>query len=699
MFGSGVTAIRQEKLPITKPILSVRTSSTALSAVRLGGHNRVIDVTLKYVEDLCGRMPGIEDSAARLLAEAIQSCNLIYGIREALEWGKDFYWPKEVWNRDRRLAETAQYNLETMVQQHHKQREKFRLSVERITRFVPATDPDYSTILDLTDGMRVFTADTFVANNTPPPLRKLYSQVSCAVNKILLESWKEELVFILPLNVAARHFQLHYSPVHWTTKVGKKCGRNLFDSSDESKGPCLNSEKARLILEDYYGAIEHPTITDVAIMINNRIQATRESPELILWKVDLKGAFTLLNFRPEHVKYLACLLTDDLVLIYHTGLFGWTGTPYAFQVITRVIKRLLRKAINQYIEMYVDDIIGICLNFEFEEIKKKVIYICEGLLGPGAIAMDKWDSGRRLDVLGWHINLDSMRVSIARRNFLKVVCGFFDLSILHKVTVHELERLASWSARYTTILRHAAPLTSILYNEFKGYRNHNVSLTPSAICKSAIGIWRCLLCLLEFDPQSYSRSLSSFSHQPPAYQIGFDASLTGIGVGITCLSSNQLIAVTSFQFPFDLESNSKYQNTVEFIAVVTGLWVLYKKGIKDCAVELKGDSQTALKWGETERFKGILNLGSVITFILLGTHCNLWVSSSIHIAGEDNIFYDQLSRGTAISSMGLNYNIIIDLHDDYDFIKLIELCNPYIDYFEQENALIILWKQIWKLIH
>jgi hypothetical protein len=212
-------------------------------------------------------------------------------------------------------------------------------------------------------------------------------------------------------------------------------------------------------------------------------------------------------------------------------------------------------------------------------------------------------------------------------------------------------------------------------------------------------IWRCLLCLLEFDPLSYSRSLSSFSHQPPSYQIGFDASLTGIGVGITCLASGRLVAVTSFTFPFNLESDSKYQNTVEFIAVVTGLWLLYKLGSKGCTIELKGDSQTALKWGETERFKGILNLGSVIAFILLGTHCNIWVSSSIHIAGEDNTFYDQLSRGTAINSLGLEDDIIINLQKDSEFIRLIELCNPHIDYLQQENSIILLWKQIWKLIH
>jgi hypothetical protein len=349
--------------------------------------------------------------------------------------------------------------------------------------------------------------------------------------------------------------------------------------------------------------------------------------------------------------------------------------------------------------MYVDDIIGICLESEFEEIKSTVIKLCENLLGPNAIAMDKWACGRQLDVLGWHIDLDLMRVSIARRNFLKVVCGFFDLNILHKLTIHELERLASWSARYTTILRHAAPLTSVLYNGICGYNNRNISIVPNKLCRSAILIWRCLLCLLEFDPKAYSRPLSSFTPSNALYQICFDASLTGIGVGVKCLARKELIAITSYDFPFDLHQDPKYQNTVEFIAVVTGLWILFKNNIRNCSVELVGDSISALTWGSTERFRGILNLGSVIAFILLGTRCDLWVSSSVHIAGEDNTLYDQLSRGISARTLGYDANMIYDLGNDSEFIKLISFCNPSIDYNGEETALFNLWNHIWKLIH
>lgn len=67
---------------------------------------------------------------------------------------------------------------------------------------------------------------------------------------------------------------------------------------------------------------------------------------LILWKKDLKGAFNLLNYNPDYCKWIAFLLTDDIVVIHFTGLFGWIGMPHAFQVLTRVLQALCRHIIS-----------------------------------------------------------------------------------------------------------------------------------------------------------------------------------------------------------------------------------------------------------------------------------------------------------------------------------------------------------------
>jgi hypothetical protein len=77
----------------------------------------------------------------------------------------------------------------------------------------------------------------------------------------------------------------------------------------------------------YYGKILHPTIDEIARMIHDHwIEAKRADTrrvwgELRLWKMDMKGAYTLLSFRPEEVGLFGLLLTDDLVYFQLAGIF------------------------------------------------------------------------------------------------------------------------------------------------------------------------------------------------------------------------------------------------------------------------------------------------------------------------------------------------------------------------------------------
>ena len=59
--------------------------------------------------------------------------------------------------------------------------------------------------------------------------------------------------------------------------------------------------------------------------------------DMRLWKMDLKGAYTPLSFRPEDVGMFAMLRSNDMVYFQLAGIIGWSGTPAAFQVVTRAI--------------------------------------------------------------------------------------------------------------------------------------------------------------------------------------------------------------------------------------------------------------------------------------------------------------------------------------------------------------------------
>ena len=131
----------------------------------------------------------------------------------------------------------------------------------------------------------------------------------------------------------------------------------------------LNSDETTAASELYHGVIIHPT-TEVIIKMILHFWAQCDRPKILvhwkrlrLWKMDLKGAYTLLSFRPEDAGPFDMELIGDLMYLQICGIFGWPSTPAAFQRVTRTLKWEFKSRLRSFTEMYVDDVIGVC----FEE--------------------------------------------------------------------------------------------------------------------------------------------------------------------------------------------------------------------------------------------------------------------------------------------------------------------------------------------
>lgn len=107
--------------------------------------------------------------------------------------------------------------------------------------------------------------------------------------------------------------------------------------------------------------------------------------------------------------------------------------------------------------MYVDDIIGVCLAKDLDSEVQCAKTVCTKLLGPTAVAEEKTETGTRLDVLGYVLDLTLKLVSISRKNFLNAVYGFFTTSLDDKISIQTAEKLASWGSRYSKICRAMRP--------------------------------------------------------------------------------------------------------------------------------------------------------------------------------------------------------------------------------------------------
>ena len=74
------------------------------------------------------------------------------------------------------------------------------------------------------------------------------------------------------------------------------------------------------------------------------------------------------------------------------GIFGWAGAPAAFQVVTRAISWDLRHALKSS-----------CFVGDVDQILTRDI--CTSLLGSRAVADDKTETGLRLDIIGYTVDL------------------------------------------------------------------------------------------------------------------------------------------------------------------------------------------------------------------------------------------------------------------------------------------------------
>ena len=183
-------------------------------------------------------------------------------------------------------------------------------------------------------------------------------------------------------------------------------------------------------------------IDDVLYNIHPECVTSREGINYTFICKDLKGAYTLLSFRPEDVGLFAMLLTEDVVYFQLAGIFGWSGTPAAFQVVTRAITWELRHALRSSTVMYVDDIIRVCFASDLESDLAITRRVCTDLLGSGAVADDKTEHGVRLDVIGYTLDLTQERVLIARKNFLTALHGFISTDVTQRLNLKAAQRLA-----------------------------------------------------------------------------------------------------------------------------------------------------------------------------------------------------------------------------------------------------------------
>ena len=580
------------------------------------------------------------------------------GPEDALEWADGFELPESVLKHDLDIIEECNWDWKAIVEKKRGPKRKDRLSVERVEKAIPASHIDKDRAKLLAKGIKIPVDPLWKSNHDAeyPECSGAYKRVAPAVIKMFHEDfWQKGMGFFITMETA-RRLGVNTSVASWTTKYGKVKGRPISNHSRVSPGmeKALNSQHVKEAMEAQWGTIRHPTIAHIARMIlaYHRDHPQIPKEDLVLWACDLKGAFTLLDIEAKDVCKLGLVMGPDLVWCTTVGSFGWTGTPFCFDVITRLCRMsLAKKIIDSYHNWFVDDGFGVGCRAKAKKDYEKVIAFIEKLLGPDAVAKDKGDMGRQLAFIGYLIDLDTWTLSVKPANLMKTLRGFFAINIeTTRLTLKDTQRLASWASRYGQVCPYLTPFVRVLWQEVKkrhGWGIHADELL-SEQGQGAVAIIRSLLLGSAVRDQALSRNLDTFGVKEHATVVcEYDACLTGIGVVWYKVENGHETPVGVGSWctrAMEFERDSQYQNKSEFIAGLIAVMGLKVLNLPMDGVQLRGDSMTALGWSHSWSFKGQDMVKEALVYIHSIVDKDICMVKPKHIPGEDNEFMDEMSR-------------------------------------------------------
>jgi hypothetical protein len=184
-----------------------------------------------------------------------------------------------------------------------------------------------------------------------------------------------------------------------------------------------------------------------------------------------------------------------------------------------------------FMQGYCDDFSGCTIASKLE--KKITVFssLVYTLFGVESISHKKTERGRKVVHIGWEIDLDNGyldelgvpigTISLSRRNLLKLLHGFFSLPSDFLLSRDKLERLASWMARYSSVvLPQLKPYSAILFKEISGRKSNMSRCISNEAINATIVIF----------PWQFTRPLFHLLDMKPSIMLNFDASLNGLGV-------------------------------------------------------------------------------------------------------------------------------------------------------------------------
>jgi hypothetical protein len=354
-----------------------------------------------------------------------------------------------------------------------------------------------------------------------------------------------------------------------------------------------------------------------------------------------------------------------------------------------------RRIVSGLCLMYVDDVCGVSLRSQVQADIEAVSMLCKKIFRSECVESSKTVFGRRIDVIGYVLDLDLGRVSITERNFLKTLHGFCSLDLGAPVPIKVMQKLASWGSRYSAVCGLLTPFVKTLYSSYAGKSCPFLLIELDQLTALVIRVFRALFALAVVQEDRWTRTLGSFKAQAEVQVVvQFDASLTGLGVIWYASGAGGEFPVGAAAVDcstWGLHGQSGFQNCMEYLALFVGLLGIQKVLPGSKAVLVRGDSVSALAWGMTANCKSLLAF-NIAVGVMLTLQChNLVVVQAEHVPGTKNVLTDALSRGISNSVVDSIPRVDLKVED------VLDLCCPLNQYLDEESF-VDFWVALRKVI-
>ena len=634
----------------------------------------LIQGSVEFNINKLNKLPEVIHSLASLFSKSLAE-------QRAEKSAGAFVFPQIIFTQDSELLSTCNgdIGLAVLAKQQSHNHERFN---EERCRAVFSEDPEFSNLLDLArNGAIVDVGETFVPVADPDVPRASHSRLRSCLAKHVFKLWEKGrglALCVKDLSVDQLR-DIHVSPIHWTTKLDSDEGRLLVDLSNRRTGSTVNSPETLDLSKRRYGDLRLPTIVEIVLawyafvgVHNVKLEDCR------VFKDDISAAFCQFNINKQSAKLL-CVILQGLLFVFMVGLFGWTGAPIVFGLLSRALERLLRLKLPRCcISLYVDDIMTLALAEEALAMQTQVQLIAESVFGSGSIERKKSCPPSLIQtIIGWTVNLKQESIRPSDRGIKKILFAFFAVDINEKVSLHLCQVLASLAQRYSLCLKGMRCFVQPLHHMTSKFTNNiHVKKDLTSAAKFCIVMWRMVSVLLYLDPECFNVHLQSIlpSSQEFDFILISDAGPRGLGAMIVDKNSSSVLSYASIVLPFDA-SDPSFQNCREYMGFLFVLLLLCKtkRKVNGSRVLWRTDNTSALSWVERNMSSSVSAQSALIAVTWLTLKLNLDIKQPEHIPGSTMGVVDDLSRGYKHS---MPKELEIPLHLDIKIKQLFAVCDP-----------------------